>query len=107
MKFTFTNGFENGDFSKVVSTAVDYELKADEKGLFLAVEATAASKTLTLGLEDGDQMIVTNIGGTNAITIKNVADDTGTSVAKGKAYLVIASTTADGSTLIALNPDAG
>ena len=29
MKFTFTNGFQNGDFSKVVSTAVDYELKAE------------------------------------------------------------------------------
>lgn len=103
MKFTFTNGFQNGDFSKVVSTAVDYELKADEKGLFLAVEATAASKTLTLGLEDGDQMIVTNIGGTNAITIKNVADDTGTSLAKGKCAIVVGSTTADASTVLVLN----
>lgn len=103
MKTTFTNAFQNGDFAKVVTTAVDYELKADEKGLFLAVEATAASKTLTLGLEDGDQMIVTNIGGTNAITLKNVAGDTGTSLAKGKTAIVVASTTADGSTVLVLN----
>ena len=103
MKTTFTNAFQNGDFAKTVSTAVDYKLKDDEKGLFLAVEATAASKTLTLDLEDGDTMIITNIGGTNAITVKNVAGDTGTSLAKGKCAIVVASTTADASTVLVLN----
>ena len=106
MKFTFTNGFENGDFSKSITMSKDYELSANEKGLFLSFSCSAASKTLTLGLEDGDSMIITNVGGTNAVTVKNVEGDTGTSVAKGKAYLVVASTTADASTLIALNPDA-
>ena len=103
MRFTFTNGFQNGDFAKSITISDDYELKADEKGLFLAVAASAASKTLTLDLEDGDQMIVTNIGGTNAVTIKNVSGDTGTSLAKGKSAIVVASTTADASTVLVLN----
>ena len=103
MKTTFTNAFENGDFAKKISMSANYELKADEKGLFLAFSCSAASKTLTLGLEDGDQMIVTNIGGTNAVTVKNVAGDTGTSVAAGKSVLVVGSPTADASSVIALN----
>ena len=57
--------------------------------------ASAASKTLTLGLDDGDMMLLVNEGGTNAFTVKNVEGDTGTSIAKGVVALVIASTTAD------------
>ena len=102
-KPTFTNGFENGDFVTNISTAVDYKLSDGEKKLFINVEATAASKTLTLDLEDGDTVLVTNVGGTNAVTLANVSGDTGTSLAKGKTALVVASTTADASTVLVLN----
>ena len=103
MKTTFTNAFENGDFAKKISMSANYELTADEKGLFISFVCSAASKTLTLGLETGDAAIVTNIGGTNAVTVKNVSGDTGTSLAAGKSALIIASVTADASTVIALN----
>lgn len=55
------------------------------------------------GLKDGQTALVTNIGGTNAVTVKNVSGDTGTSVAAGKCAIVIASTTADGSKVYVLN----
>ena len=103
IKSTFTDAFINRDFGVNLSIADDYELKDEEKRLYVNVEATAASKTLTLGLGDGDTVFVTNVGGTNAVTVANVEGDTGTSLAKGKSILVIASITADGSTVIALN----
>ena len=70
-------------------------MQMNHKRPFLGVTASAASKTLTLGLDDGDMMILVNEGGTNAFTVKNVEGDTGTSIAKGVVALVIASKTAD------------
>lgn len=102
-KPTFTNAMENGDFAVNISTAVDYELSDVEKKLFINIVCSAASKKLTLGLEDGDTVLVTNVGGTNAITVKNVSGDTGTSLAAGKVALIVASTTADGSVVKVLN----
>ena len=103
MKFKYTGGFINGDFSKVLSLSDSYKLNDDEKVLFINFACSAASKTLTLDLAEGDTAIVTNIGDTNAVTVKNVAGDTGTSLAAGKVALVVASTTADGSAVVALN----
>lgn len=87
-----------------LSKAVDYALSATEKAkLFTGLVMTATSKVLTLGLAAGQAMIVMNTGDTNAYTVKNVADDTGTSLAAGKAVLIIGSATADASLVIALN----
>ena len=48
-------------------------------------------------------MIVANIGGTNAVTVKAITGDTGTSVAAGKVALVIGSATANASKIYVLN----
>ena len=86
-----------------ISKAASYTLADTEKVFCIGVTMTAASQTLTLGLPDGMACIVVNTGDTNAFTLKNVAGDSGTSVAAGKAYLVLASTTANGSKLTLLN----
>ena len=56
-----------------------------------------------LGLEPGDFMVVANIGGTNAVTVKAISGDTGTSVAAGKVALCIGSGTANASKIYVLN----
>ena len=88
-----------------VAKADSYSLTAAEKNniVFLA-SMSDASKVLTLGLPEGQLVFVINTGGTNAISVKNVSGDTGTSVAAGKAILLVAgSSTADTNTVIALN----
>lgn len=103
MQWKYTYGFEPTEFATTIAMEDDYALKADEKDLFLAFSCSAASKTLTLGLAEGQCMIIANIGGTNAVTVANHADDTGTSVAKDKVALVIGSSTADASKIYILN----
>ena len=103
MEWRWTDGYDVSEFSKTVSISDSYALKDDEKQMFVNVTCSAASKTLTLGLPTGQNMILTNIGGSNAITIKNVAGDTGTSLAAGKTALVYASQTADASKVLVLN----
>lgn len=103
MKWQFSDGWNLDDFSKSISMSVDTELKADEKVPFVAFVCSAASKALTLGLADGDVMFVANIGGTNAVTVKAISGDTGTSVAAGKVAIVIASSTANASKIYVLN----
>lgn len=94
--------FSGPQLGAEVSFATDYALKAAEKQFIINAEATAASKTLTLGFQDGWCAIVTNVGNSNAFTLKNVAGDTGTSIGAGKAALIRASTTANGSTVTIL-----
>jgi len=87
-----------------ISKAVDYALSAAElKALAVRVTLTAESKTVTLGLAANQIMFVLNAGDTNAFTLKNIAADTGKSLAAGKIVLVIGSATKDASTVIALN----
>ena len=86
-----------------LSKAVDYALTAAEKKLYIGVTATAASKTVTLGLAAGQVALVHNAGATNAFTLKNVAGDTGTSLAAGKVALVVGSDTANASVIVVLN----
>lgn len=86
-----------------LSKAADYTLTEAEKTLYIGVTLTAASKTVTLGLPEGAVCLLVNEGGTNAFTVKNVSGDSGTSVAAGKAYLVRASRTENGSKLTLLN----
>jgi hypothetical protein len=106
---TFTGnliGNHNGGMTGLVtlSKAVDYALAAAEKDKqFYAITLTEASKVITLGNTAGTWCIVHNAGDTNAFTLKNVAGDTGTSLAAGKTVIVIPSATANASIVIALN----
>lgn len=95
MQMKFSGGWTLDDLNDHVTIAKDTELADAHKRPFLGVTASAASKTLALGLDDGDMMILVNEGDTNAFTVKNVEGDTGTSIAKGVVALVIASTTAN------------
>ena len=96
MKWKNTDGWNLSDMAAVLTLSDSYELKDDEKRPFISFSCSAASKVLTMGLGAGQTCIVTNVGGTNAVTVKNIAGDTGTSVAAGKVALVIGgSSTAD------------
>lgn len=89
--------------SLALSKAVDYALAAAEKAnLAFLLTATAASKTFTLGLAAGQIAFAYNAGA-ETFTLKNVAGDTGTSVATGKLVMIVASATANASTVVALN----
>lgn len=101
MKMKYSGGWTLDDLNDHISVAVDTKLADEHKRPFLGVKLTAASKTVTLDLEDGDMMILVNEG-SNAFTVKNVSGDTGTSVAAGVAALVIASTTADATVVKAI-----
>lgn len=90
-----------------LSKAADYALTEEEKGAYIGITMTAASKTLTLGLKDGDVSFIVNEGGTNAVTIKNVSGDTGTSLGAGKAAVIVASTTANASVVTILTDGDG
>lgn len=86
-----------------ISKAVDYSLSTVEIAkLITSITMTAASKVLTLGLAEGQAMIIYNAGA-ETVTVKNIATDTGTSLATTKAILVIGSATKDTSIIIALN----
>ncbi len=102
-KWRFADGWDLSDLSANLTISDSAELTEEQKLPFVNVTASAASKTVTLGLKDGQTAIVTNTGGTNAFTLKNVSGDTGTSVAAGKCAIVVASTTADGSVVAVLN----
>lgn len=103
MKWQFTDGWNLDDFSTALSIEDDYTLAEDEKRPFLSFTCSAASKSIVLGIAPGDQMVVSNIGGTNAVTIKAIKGDTGTSVAAGKVAIVIGSGTANASKIYVLN----
>lgn len=89
--------------STTLSKSADYSLAAAEKKPYIGITLSAASKTVTLGLETGQVAIVVNEGGTNAFTLKNVSGDSGTSLAAGKLAIIRASTTANGSKVYVLN----
>ena len=103
MRWKNTDGWNLSDLSANITMSDSYALTADEKRPFVAFTCSAASKVLTLGLANGQAAIIINTGGTNAVTVKNVSGDTGTSVAAGKCAIVIASTAANGSTVAVLN----
>ena len=96
-EWKYSGGFDAAlDFCETVTMSVDTALTDKQKDLFLRVSASAASKVLTLGLDDGQFMLIANVGGSNAISLKNVSGDTGTSLAAGKVALVTGgSSTAD------------
>ena len=87
-----------------LSKADSYALATEEKNnVFIGCTMSEDSKALTLGLPAGQLVIVKNTGGTNAFTVKNATDDTGTSLAAGKSLLIVAGTAKDTSVVIALD----
>jgi hypothetical protein len=87
-----------------ITAADDYVPGDDEKkALYMGFTVSAASKTVTLGLAEGQITLVHNTGDTNAFTLKNVAGDSGTSLGTGKVVLVVGSATGDASVVLALN----
>ena len=103
MKWHFSDGWNLDDFSTDLSIEDSAELTADQRTPFLSFACSAASKSIVLGLDPGDFMVVANIGGTNAVTVKAISGDTGTSVAAGKVALCIGSGTAIASKIYVLN----
>ena len=95
--FKFTGGFDAAiDFCELVSMSVDTKLTDKQKDLFIRFTCSAASKVLTMDFDEGQFAVIANVGGTNAVTVKNIAGDTGTSVGAGKVALFIGgSSTAD------------
>lgn len=83
-------GALNGTFgAKHLTYSDSATVPASDVRPILAITASAASKTVTLGLPDGSACIVVNEGGTNAFTLKNVSTDSGVSVAAGKAVVAV------------------
>ena len=103
MGWRYSNGYSTAEFSTVLSFDADATLTEEQKDLVIVATASAASKSLYLGLADGQPMIIANVGSTNAFTAKNLEGDTGTSIATGKVALVIGSTTANGTKIYVLN----
>lgn len=89
--------------SAVIEKADSYALgDADKANLFISLKCTGDGKTFTLGLAAGQVALVYNHG-SKSITVKNVVDDTGTTLATTKLILVLGSATANASTVIELN----
>ena len=104
MQWKYTNGFSPDEFVTTVSMTDSIALTDEQKDIFIDFTCSAASKVLTLGLDAGQHAIITNVGGTNAVTVKNIAGDTGVSVAAGKVALAIGgSSTADTCVIKVLN----
>ena len=92
-----SGGFDAAlDFCELVSMSDHVALTDKQKDIFIRFTCSAASKVLTMGFDEGQFAIIANVGASNAVTVKNVAGDTGTSVAAGKVALFIGgSSTAD------------
>lgn len=86
-----------------ISKEADYALTEEEKMPYIGITLGAASKTVTLGLEEGRIAFVHNAGGTNAFTVKNVSGDSGASLAAGKVALVVGGKAANSSVVLVLN----
>lgn len=102
MVWRFSNGYSTSEFSTPLNLDKDVVLGEEERDLFLIVDATSASKTVTLGLADGQPMFVLNVGSTNAFGIKNIGEDNATSIATGAVAFIIGSSTANGTNVITL-----
>lgn len=87
--------------ASVITLSDNMTLAEKDRAFVLIVDATAASKTVTLDLPDDACCIVIN-GASNTFTLKNVSGDSGTSVASGGVYLVKASQTANGTEAVQL-----
>lgn len=103
MEWKYSNGYSTAEFATILDFEDDTELTEEQKDLFVLAEATAASKTLTLGLTDGQPMIIYNAGASIAFTAANLEDDSGQSIGHGEVWLAIGSTTANGTVFSQLN----
>lgn len=97
-----TGNLTGTPMAATVQKADSYALTAAEKLAVINAKMTAGSKTLTLGLAAGQVAIVYNYG-TETMTVKNVAGDSGTSLATTKMIMITGSATANASVVVALN----
>ena len=89
--------------ARSIEKADSYALSATEKlALHLDLKNTGSAKVFTLGLAPGQIAFVYNFG-SETFKVKNVAGDTGTSLATTKLLLIVGSTTANTSTVVVLN----
>lgn len=93
--------------ASTITLSDNMTLQEQDRAFVLVVNATAASKTLTLDLPNGACCIVVNDSDDNTFTLKNDSGDTGTSVASGGVYLVKASQTANGTMVVQLGGSSG
>ena len=96
MQWKYSNGYDTSEFLTSISFEDDAELAEEQKDLFVLATASAASKTLTLGLANGQPMFIYNAGDTNAFTAANLEGDSGQAIGTGELWLAFGSTTADG-----------
>lgn len=103
----YTSNWTGGFDSQAVQLEIDddYELKPEEQKPVVAITATAASKSVLLGLPAGETMTVIN-SGENTVTIANVESEDGTSLASGSIAFVF-SKGADGAVINTLYPQSG
>lgn len=101
----YTSNWTGGLDNQIVALSISdsYELAANERRQNISVTCSAASKAVTLGMANGETCIITNVGGTNAVTVKNVSGDSGVSLGAGKVAYVIASKTANATVVKVLN----
>lgn len=107
MQWKYSNGYDTSEFATILEIEDDAELTEEQKDLFLLVTASAASKTLLLGLTDGQPMFIYNAGNTNAFTAANIKDDSGQSIGTGEVWLAIGSADADKTIFVQLNASGG
>ena len=107
MEWKYSNGYSTAEFATILDFEDDTELTEEQKDLFVFVTASEASKTLTLGLSDGQPMIIYNAGDTNAFTAANLEDDSGQSIGTSELWLAIGSSTANGTVFTQLNASGG
>lgn len=103
----YTSNWTGGFDSQAVQLEIDdnYELKPEEQKPVVAITATAASKSVLLGLPAGETMTVIN-SGENTVSIANVESENGTSLASGSIAFVF-SKGADGAVINTLYPQSG
>lgn len=98
--FAFTGGY---DTNATFFTFSDHATLPSDYRDVVCATASAASKKLTLGLGNGETLILVNVGASNAFTAINLEGDTGSSIGAGKVALIIGSSTADGTKIYVLN----
>lgn len=100
MDFTRLNvkGLQGASY---VYSADSLTLAEKDRAFVVFCDITAASKTVTLDLPELACCIVANVG-SKTFSLKNVSGDTGTSVTAGKTFMIVASQTADRSSIVKL-----
>lgn len=104
----FTNVEVTGEIraahkAKVLALTGNYTLSDIDKMTETLEVGSASAVTLTLGGAEGQTFHIENTNASDAITLKNVSGDSGTSLAAGKIAYVICHDTANRTKIVVLN----